>query len=145
MFYQVGENAWRIMLAAAFVPAVPLLIMVWWIPESPRWLMKKDRYQKAFRSFCRLRKAEIQAARDMVSPHPLTLHRVQIADQAVLCPLSDSRGERCVQGYKLLFTIQRYLYRSTTQKGQYRHLDRYDRTTTLWYQYHGRTSINHCI
>jgi hypothetical protein len=28
--------------------------------------MKKDRYQKAFRSFCRLRKAEIQAARDMV-------------------------------------------------------------------------------
>jgi hypothetical protein len=66
MFYQVGENAWRIMLAAAFVPAVPLLIMVWWIPESPRWLMKKDRYQKAFRSFCRLRKAEIQAARDMV-------------------------------------------------------------------------------
>jgi Ser/Thr protein kinase RdoA (MazF antagonist) len=66
MFYQVGENAWRIMLAAAFVPAVPLLVMVWWIPESPRWLMKKDRYQKAFRSFCRLRKAEIQAARDMV-------------------------------------------------------------------------------
>jgi len=66
MFYQVGENAWRIMLAAAFVPAVPLLLMVWWIPESPRWLMKKDRYQKAFRSFCRLRKAEIQAARDMV-------------------------------------------------------------------------------
>ncbi|WVF71916.1 hypothetical protein IAT40_006726 [Kwoniella sp. CBS 6097] len=69
MFYQVGDNAWRIQLAAAFVPAVPLLVLIWFAPESPRWLMKKDRYAKAFRAFCRLRKSEIQAARDMFYAH----------------------------------------------------------------------------
>lgn len=63
----IGRLAWRFQLAAAFVPAVPLLFMCWFAPESPRWLMKKGRYQKAYRAFCRLRNAEIQAARDMVS------------------------------------------------------------------------------
>ncbi|RSH93856.1 hypothetical protein EHS25_006505 [Saitozyma podzolica] len=66
VFMNVGRNAWRIQLAAAFVPAVPLLLLIWFAPESPRWLMKKGNYPKAFRSFCRLRKAEIQAARDMI-------------------------------------------------------------------------------
>ncbi|KAK4685475.1 hypothetical protein P7C73_g4667, partial [Tremellales sp. Uapishka_1] len=69
VFYRVGKIAWRIQLAAAFVPAVPLVILIWFAPESPRWLMKKGRYPKAFRSFVRLRKAEIQAARDMFYAH----------------------------------------------------------------------------
>ncbi|WRT67418.1 uncharacterized protein IL334_004389 [Kwoniella shivajii] len=69
VFYQVGKNAWRIQLAAAFVPAVPLLLLIWFVPESPRWLMKKDRYPKAFRALMRLRKSEIQSARDMFYAH----------------------------------------------------------------------------
>lgn len=36
VFFQVGDNAWRIMLAAAFVPAVPIVFMIWFCPESPR-------------------------------------------------------------------------------------------------------------
>ncbi|ORY28300.1 hexose transport-related protein [Naematelia encephala] len=65
VLYRVGKIAWRLQISAAFIPAVPLLILIWFAPESPRWLMKKGNYPKAFRSFCRLRKSEIQAARDM--------------------------------------------------------------------------------
>ena len=39
------------------------------VPESPRWLIKKDRYQAAFQSFCRLRNSELQAARDLFYAH----------------------------------------------------------------------------
>jgi hypothetical protein len=38
VFYRVGDNAWRIMLAAAFVPAVPIVFMIWFCPESPRYV-----------------------------------------------------------------------------------------------------------
>lgn len=85
IFYRIGRLAWRFQLAAAFVPAVPVLIFVWFCPgkiewpasskslansnyaESPRWLMKKGRYQEAFHSFCRVRNTELIAARDLVS------------------------------------------------------------------------------
>jgi len=39
------------------------------LTESPRWYMKKDRYQEAYKSFCRLRNSELQAARDMFYVH----------------------------------------------------------------------------
>ncbi|CAK7213467.1 hypothetical protein SBRCBS47491_001809 [Sporothrix bragantina] len=69
IFYQIGELAWRFQLASAFVPAIPVVIFVWWCPESPRWLMKKGRYHDAFRSFCRLRNTEMMAARELYYAH----------------------------------------------------------------------------
>lgn len=39
------------------------------VPESPRWLMKKKRYAKAFKSLVRLRHSELQAARDLYYVH----------------------------------------------------------------------------
>ncbi|KAJ5993314.1 hypothetical protein N7451_009038 [Penicillium sp. IBT 35674x] len=69
IFYRVGRLAWRFQLGAAFVPAVPVLFFVWLCPESPRWLMKKSRYQEAFLSFCRLRNSELIAARDLYYAH----------------------------------------------------------------------------
>ncbi|KAJ7644781.1 hypothetical protein FB45DRAFT_898651 [Roridomyces roridus] len=65
IFYRIGPHAWRFQLAAAFAPAVPLLFLVWLCPESPRWLLKKRRFQQSFKSFCRLRNSELQAARDL--------------------------------------------------------------------------------
>jgi len=65
IFYQIGDNAWRFMLGGAFAPAVPLVFMCWFCPESPRWLIKKGRFQKAWTSFKRLRKTELEAAQDM--------------------------------------------------------------------------------
>ncbi|CAG8055070.1 unnamed protein product [Penicillium olsonii] len=69
IFYRVGDLAWRFQLGAAFAPAVPVLFLVWFCPESPRWLMKKRRYQEAFRSFCRLRNTELIAARELYYAH----------------------------------------------------------------------------
>ncbi|KAF8849552.1 hypothetical protein BDZ45DRAFT_604243 [Acephala macrosclerotiorum] len=65
IFYNIGRLAWRFQLAAAFAPAIPVLILIWFCPESPRWLLKKYRIKESFTSFCRLRNTEVMAARDL--------------------------------------------------------------------------------
>lgn len=63
--FNVGKIAWRLQLGSAFIPAVPLVIGVYFCPESPRWLMKKGRYGDAFKSLLRLRNSPLQASRDL--------------------------------------------------------------------------------
>lgn len=46
-YYYADRDAWRDMLGAGFVPAVPLLFCVLFIPESPRWLMIKGKLAAA--------------------------------------------------------------------------------------------------
>ncbi|KAI0398099.1 sugar transporter-domain-containing protein [Xylariaceae sp. FL0594] len=60
---------WRLMLGAPFIPAVPLVLLIYLCPESPRWLMKKNRYAQAWKSLTLLRYHPVQAARDMYSIH----------------------------------------------------------------------------
>ena len=60
-----GSISWRLQLGSAFLPAVPLWFGVYFCPESPRWYIKKGRYNKAFASLKRLRNTELQAARDL--------------------------------------------------------------------------------
>ncbi|EJT96801.1 hypothetical protein DACRYDRAFT_119866 [Dacryopinax primogenitus] len=69
ILYQVGDIAWRLQFGSAFIPAVPLLIGVYFCPESPRWYLKKGRVHDAYRSLCRLRNTELQAARDLYYIH----------------------------------------------------------------------------
>ncbi|KAH8164555.1 hypothetical protein CIB48_g3693 [Xylaria polymorpha] len=64
-----SPNNWRLMLGAPFIPAVPLLTLIFFCPESPRWLMKKDRYAQAYKSLIVLRHHPVQVARDMYSIH----------------------------------------------------------------------------
>lgn len=66
--YYANHN-WRLMLGAPFLPAVPLLVMIYFCPESPRWLMKKGRYVAAWKSMVQLRNHPIQCARDMYAIH----------------------------------------------------------------------------
>ncbi|KAK0611377.1 hypothetical protein B0T14DRAFT_540502 [Immersiella caudata] len=64
-----APHNWRLMLGAPFIPAVPLLILIYFCPESPRWYMKKNRYSKAWDSMIRLRNHPIQVARDIFYIH----------------------------------------------------------------------------
>jgi len=65
----LGKIAWRLQLGSAIVPALPLLAMIYFCPESPRWLMKKNRYVDAFASLKKLRFSDLQAARDLYFIH----------------------------------------------------------------------------
>lgn len=77
-FMNIGPMAWRFQLAAAFVPAVPLMILIWFTPESPRWLMKKGRYQKAFLAFNRIRNTELISARELFYAHCQVMAEIEV-------------------------------------------------------------------
>jgi SP family arabinose:H+ symporter-like MFS transporter len=42
------EWGWRYMLGSGLIPAFLFLILLFLVPESPRWLIKKKRYDEAF-------------------------------------------------------------------------------------------------
>ena len=65
VFYRIGDLAWRFQIGAAFAPAIPIVIWIWFVPESPRWLLKKHRIPEAYASFRRLRTSDVIAARDL--------------------------------------------------------------------------------
>ncbi|KAL3418687.1 hypothetical protein PVAG01_10403 [Phlyctema vagabunda] len=65
----IPKISWRLQLGSAFIPAVPLVIGIYFCPESPRWYMKKGKYQKAYQSLLKLRNNPLQAARDIYYIH----------------------------------------------------------------------------
>lgn len=67
--WNTGDINWRLMLGAPFIPAVPLLFLIYVSPESPRWYMKKNRYPEAWKSMVVLRNHPLQVARDMFYIH----------------------------------------------------------------------------
>ncbi|KAH8671017.1 hypothetical protein BX600DRAFT_548078 [Xylariales sp. PMI_506] len=87
---------WRLMLGAPFIPAVPLLCLIYLCPESPRWYMKKNRYADAWKSLVVLRNNPIQVARDIYYIHAQLSIEMQIIKQT-------NYATRFVQ----LFTIPR--------------------------------------
>ncbi|OCF41126.1 hypothetical protein I317_05040 [Kwoniella heveanensis CBS 569] len=60
-----GDITWRLQIGSSFIPAVPLALLVYFCPESPRWYMRKGRMVEAYASMRKLRKHEVQAARDL--------------------------------------------------------------------------------
>lgn len=60
-----GEIAWRLQLGSACIPAIPLLLGIYFTPESPRWLLKKGRVEAAYSSMLKLRGSPLLAARDL--------------------------------------------------------------------------------
>jgi sugar porter (SP) family MFS transporter len=43
----MGEDAWRWMFGLGVIPSVLFFIGAWWLPESPRWLVKAGRPDQA--------------------------------------------------------------------------------------------------
>ncbi|KAL8823122.1 MAG: hypothetical protein Q9191_006153, partial [Dirinaria sp. TL-2023a] len=65
-FLNVGHDLnWRLMLGSTVVLPLVVCAQVYLCPESPRWLIKKNRVDKAFHAFQRIRGSDLQAARDL--------------------------------------------------------------------------------
>ncbi|KAL2354414.1 sugar transporter [Cryomyces antarcticus] len=94
--YQVGPIVWRLQLGSAFIPAVPLVVGIYFCPESPRWYMKKGKYAKAYKSLVRLRNTPLQAARDLYYVHAQLMIEAAIIGQT-------NYAQRIIE----LFTIPR--------------------------------------
>jgi sugar porter (SP) family MFS transporter len=45
-----GTAAWRIPCAAQALPSVFQIVLIWFVPESPRWLVSQDRAEEAKRT-----------------------------------------------------------------------------------------------
>ncbi|KAJ6443154.1 MFS sugar transporter [Purpureocillium lavendulum] len=68
----LGPNSqWRWMFGVTAVPPLVVGLLVYCMPESPRWYLEKGQNAKAFESMRRLRKHDIQAARDLYMAHKL--------------------------------------------------------------------------
>lgn len=52
-------NQWRYMLAAAIIPSLIFFLLLLLVPESPRWLILKDKLESAKSIFNRIHSAEI--------------------------------------------------------------------------------------
>lgn len=48
------DNSWRYMLGIMVVPSVLFYILLWFIPESPRWLVSKGKLEEAKKTFEKL-------------------------------------------------------------------------------------------
>ena len=106
-----GAIAWRLQLGSAFIPAVPLLLGTYLTPESPRWLIKKGRHAKAYRSLLRLRNSPLQAARDLYA-----IHSQLLAEEALVEAEGFAKSDNFFTRFIELFTIPR-VRRATQASG----------------------------
>jgi MFS family permease len=106
-----GSIAWRLQLGSAFIPAVPLVLGIWFCPESPRWLMLKKNYKKAYRSLLRLRNSPLQAARDLYYVHAQLIQEDVLIEEAGL-----TKDTNILTRFVELFTIPR-VRRATQASG----------------------------
>ncbi|WP_436419596.1 sugar porter family MFS transporter [Petrimonas sp.] len=54
-----GQTGWRWMFWAETIPAMLFFVLVFFIPESPRWLVSKQRFDKALNIFTRMRDSDL--------------------------------------------------------------------------------------
>lgn len=106
-----GDITWRLQLGSAFIPAVPLVIGIFFCPESPRWLLKKKNYKKAYSSLLRLRNTPLQAARDLYY-----IHAQLVQEQVLLEESGLAKTDNFVTRFVELFTIPR-VRRATQASG----------------------------
>ena len=62
----LGQNSWRWMFATAAVPAIALFIALFFVPESPRWLVEQRRSAEALAVLTRVN-GSVMAAQELKS------------------------------------------------------------------------------
>ena len=111
VFVHSGSIAWRLQFGSAFIPAIPLLCGIWFCPESPRWLLKKRKIARAYKSLLRLRNSPLQAARDLYFIHAQLVYEDTLLEESGL-----SKTSNMFTRFIELFTIPR-LRRATQASG----------------------------
>jgi len=62
---RTGYSAWRWQTASSALPTIVLLTLIYVCPESPRFLMKRNKYQDAYKTLVLLRGHPILAAKEL--------------------------------------------------------------------------------
>lgn len=62
---KIGPLAWRFQMVSAAIPTLCLLSLIWTLPESPRFLLKKGRLGEAYETLLTLRETPLLAAREL--------------------------------------------------------------------------------
>lgn len=75
LFVNVGEDSWRWMLGIMVIPALLFAILLRSIPESPRWLVLKNRDEEARKIFART--GEDDAVDIIKEEHELSKHGIK--------------------------------------------------------------------
>ncbi|KAL3482058.1 general substrate transporter [Aspergillus californicus] len=78
----IAPRSWEVQLGAALIPSFGLMLVVMLCPESPRLLIRNKHYGKAYQSLWRLRRLEIQAARDLYFIHVQLQQEVTMYQQS---------------------------------------------------------------
>lgn len=66
---QVGNSAWRWQTVSSVLPAIVLLTLIFVCPESPRFLMKHQKYAEAYKTLILLRGEPVLAAKELLYVH----------------------------------------------------------------------------
>lgn len=106
-----GHISWRLQVGSAFIPAIPLVLGIWFCPESPRWLLMKGRHRDAYNSLLRLRNSSLQAARDLYM-----IHSQLVMEKQILLESGFSQSNNIVVRFIELFSVPR-LRRATQASG----------------------------
>lgn len=117
---------WRWQTASSVLPTIILLTLIFACPESPRFLMKHQRYKEAYKTLLLLRGERILAAKELLYIHYQTEVEMRQLGHAMADPEADDgprldrpgRGERpylrrpgrglnYYQKLRQLFTVRR--------------------------------------
>lgn len=82
----IAPGSWRFQISSSFIPSAVLLFLVYVGSESPRWLIKKERYAEAYQVLLRLRGNDLLAARDLI------LIRAQLHIETILFMPTEKDG-----------------------------------------------------
>ncbi|KEF54229.1 uncharacterized protein A1O9_09395 [Exophiala aquamarina CBS 119918] len=80
-FVDASNTQWRIPMAIQFIPPLLLAVAVWWLPESPRWLLLKDRLGEAHLMFKMAHSASHELEVDAAVNQEFQLLRSQILQE----------------------------------------------------------------